>query len=281
MLGKKAAYAAVPAAALGLTLFAPATAFAGDDGLAGSLELGGQGEGKVDTTVAKSDIESLNGTDASGKAIVVLRGHEAHVKLFVRDVLEDAPHAQHFHIQGEGRCPTPQADTNGDGIISTVEGQPAYGSIGASLTTEGDTSAQSALAVDRFPTAPNGFITYQRTFEVNDATAQSIREDNAVIVVHGIDANDSGAYDGAAKSELNPALPLEATAPAACGGVDTIARVGGNLDLGGALDLNLDEIAEGDFAEDLTSGFNSFSEGRDQLESGDSPLGGRLTNLFF
>lgn len=295
MLGKKAAYAVVSVGALGLALATPTAAFADDDGLLGSIEFDGQGHGGVRTTVAKADLDPLNHTEAEGKAFITLRGREANVVVFARDVLEDAPHAQHFHIQGRGECPTMAADTNGDGIISTVEGRPAYGRIGASLTTEGDTSPASALAVKRFPTAPNGFITYQRTFTVNAATAESIREGNAVVVVHGIDTiNPSGAYDGEPRSLLNPALPLEATAPAACGGVDTIVSVGGSLDLEGFFELNLDELLDPDFAEDFSSDFDGLGEdheaearesghSEDSVDSDDQLLGGsgnRLTDAL-
>jgi len=39
------------------------------------------------------------------------------------------------------------------------------------------------------------------------------------VVVHGVDDNGNGQYDmaGAGASELNPAVPAEATDPAACG----------------------------------------------------------------
>ena len=66
----------------------------------------------------------------------------------------DSVHARHIHIDGQGRCPT-AADAgthNGNTAISTVDGQPAYGMIGTSLTTSGGTSPSSALAIDRFPT---------------------------------------------------------------------------------------------------------------------------------
>ena len=39
------------------------------------------------------------------------------------------------------------------------------------------------------------------------------------MVVHGVDDNGNGQYEmaGAGASELNPAVPAEATDPAACG----------------------------------------------------------------
>ena len=78
------------------------------------------------------------------------------------------------------------------------------------------TSPASALAVDRFPST--GTFLYNRTFTVSQEVATAIRQDNAVIVVHGIDYNGNGTYDGyLGASELDPSLPQEATAPAICG----------------------------------------------------------------
>jgi hypothetical protein len=48
--------------------------------------------------------------------------------------------------------------------------------------------------------------------------ASYIRENNAVLVVHGVDYNHNGLYDGTLdRSDLNRSIPGEATAPALCG----------------------------------------------------------------
>jgi hypothetical protein len=46
-----------------------------------------------------------------------------------------------------------------------------------------------------------------------------------VLVVHGVDSNRSGAYDGSLKSDLDPSLPMEATAPAACGTINPLVTL--------------------------------------------------------
>jgi hypothetical protein len=97
---------------------------------------------------------------------------------------------------------------------------PAYGPIVASLTTRGDTSPASALAVNRFPTAPMGAIHYNRSINFSSAAvARAIKNGKGVIVIHGIDYNHNGKYDFASvgKSALNPSLPAEATDSALCG----------------------------------------------------------------
>ncbi|NEE50180.1 hypothetical protein G3M55_36935, partial [Streptomyces sp. SID8455] len=70
------------------------------------------------------------------------------------------------------RCPDKSADKDGDGIVTTAEGLPTYGDINISLTTKGDTSKDSGLAVDRMPVADkNGKLTYSRTITVSQDVA--------------------------------------------------------------------------------------------------------------
>jgi hypothetical protein len=174
------------------------------------------------TTLAFVRLGDLNDSGAHGIGTVRLRGTTVDVRLVVTGLLRRAPHAMHFHAGAQGRCPGGSADTNDDGVVSVTEGHPFYGDVVTSLTTSGDTSASSALAIDRFPTAPRGSVVYNRQFTVSTTVAAKIRQRNAVLVVHGIDSNGSGAYDGPLKSDLDPSLPMEATAPAACGKVSPL-----------------------------------------------------------
>jgi hypothetical protein len=112
-----------------------------------------------------------------------------------------------------------------DNLITTVEGLPAYGPIQVSLTTKGDTSPASALAVDRFPVAnEKGSVNYERTLSVSRNVYRNLGE--KAIVQHGVDLNDNGRYDfrSAGRSELDPSLPQEATIPANCGVINPIER---------------------------------------------------------
>jgi hypothetical protein len=104
-------------------------------------------------------------------------------------------------------------------LIDTPEGQPFYGGIRLSLTTSGDVTAASGLAVDRFPTADaDGSYVYERTFELPAGTVPTDLLDG-VVVVHGISElfGDDAAYDGEPRSSINSDLPLEATIPALYG----------------------------------------------------------------
>lgn len=172
----------------------------------------------AESTTFTADLSELNGSGVSGTADLAVDGTSVDVTITASGLAPGQPHAQHIHgVIGEtSACPTPDADSDGDGLVSTAEGVPFYGGIQASLTTEGDTSADSGLAVDRFPVAgDDGSVTYTRTFDLPQEVADDLG--NLHIVVHGIDLDDSGAYDGDAVSSLDDSLPLEATIPAACG----------------------------------------------------------------
>lgn len=106
------------------------------------------------------------------------------------------------------------ADKDNDGFISVAEGVPFYGAIVDSLTTSGDTSPASALALERFPVANNaGSYTYERTFMLSDDTDL----DEAHVIIHGADIDQNGAYDGEKQSSIAEGVPFEATVPVACG----------------------------------------------------------------
>lgn len=180
------------------------------------------------------DLESLNDSGATGAALISFDDRKLTVKIEATGLVPGQPHAQHIHGSTDGhdfRCPDASADKDGDGIVSTAEGLPQYGDINISLTTKGDTSKDSGLAVDRMPVADkDGKLTYSRTIDVSQDVVDHFRDLH--IVQHGIDRNDDGAYDfGAGKSELDPKLPQEATAPADCGMVE--GATVGSMPVGG------------------------------------------------
>ena len=171
-----------------------------------------------------AQLHQLNHSGVSGKAAVSVRGKRLDVRVTARGLLAKAPHAVHIHYGEQARheCPTLADDADYDGRLTTLEGVPAYGPVAVSLTTKGDTSPASALAVDRFSTAPHGKLHYHRhKIKTSKTVAKAIRDGEAVVVVHGVDHNHNGMYDfGAGKSDLDPKLPAEATNPAACGVLD-------------------------------------------------------------
>lgn len=176
-----------------------------------------------------AQLSPLNGSGDSGSASVSVSGNQVTVRVETNGVSPNAPHAQHIHIGGSNTCPPTSAAGQNEprDLIDTAEGQPSYGEVRVSLTTQAGTAADSALAVDRFPMADqNGRYVYTRTFDLpSGVTAEDVSR--GVIVVHGISElfGDRGAYDGEPRSSLNPELPLEATIPALCGKL-TAAQVG-------------------------------------------------------
>ena len=173
----------------------------------------------------QADLNPLNRSGASGKVNLTLENTRLTTTM-VRShgLAPELPHAQHIHgmAQAISECPTLRADDNGDGLVNTAEGLPSYGPIAVSLTTRGDTSPASALAVKRFPVAnEGGALQYTRTFGIPSKVARNLGD--FAIVQHGIDLNHNGRYDfSAGPSELDPSLPQEATIPANCGVIDRV-----------------------------------------------------------
>jgi hypothetical protein len=131
------------------------------------------------------------------------------------------PHVQHIHGGAMGVCPSASADLNGDGLITTTEGQPEYGAIQTTLSTSGDTSPAAGTNVK---TAPSGSsFTYDRTITLDAATVASIQKGIGVIVIHGLDPATAPKAATTEKSELVPSLPQAATAPALCGSLVSAA----------------------------------------------------------
>ncbi len=159
----------------------------------------------------------LNGEDDGAAALVVEVSGTTVSFALAAENLADGPHAAHIHFGADAAhaCPTEDADTNDDGQILTSEGVPLYGGIVLSLTTEGDTSPASALDVPRFATGSD-FEYLREEIEVTEDVAAALLSGQAVAVVHGVDADGSGTYDGP-PSELDPSVPEEATLPALCG----------------------------------------------------------------
>lgn len=163
------------------------------------------------------------GSRVSGNARITVDGNQVTVRIQAKGLSPNLVHVQHIHGIGENKCPTAERrdDRVNDGLIDTVEGLPDYGAIQVSLTTRGDASPGSGLAVERFPVADeHGKLKYERTFTIGADFPEQVAENlqRHHFVVHGIDVNRNGAYDfEAGTSGLTLSLPLEAELPATCG----------------------------------------------------------------
>lgn len=171
--------------------------------------------------VTEAKLRPLNDSPVTGTAVVTVDGRRLDVQVNATRLLKRMPHAQHIHFGQRARheCPTVRDDDNADHRLNTVEGLPAYGPVRVSLTTRGDTSPKSVLAVNRFPKARDRQINYERNnIRTQREVARGIANGEAVVVIHGIDHNGNGKYDfNAGRSELDSSLPAEATDTVACG----------------------------------------------------------------
>ena len=202
---------------IGGTGLLAAAALAATLGPGTALATGGESSG-----TNRAALNSLNNSGVTGRAEVRSQFRQLRVEVDAHGLAKGLPHAQHIHFGATARneCPTvAQDDDNGDFRLETLEGAPAYGPVRVSLTKRGDTSADSVLAVDRYPTAPRGHLHYARDMKTSGEVARGIRAGKAVVVIHGVDYNGNGEYDfaSAGESDLNSDLPAEATDPAACG----------------------------------------------------------------
>jgi hypothetical protein len=174
---------------------------------------------KPPTTAALAQVPT-NHVTGSGTATVRLAGDVAKITVTTNglDENEALVHPMHIHAGGKGECPPASAarPQNGHLAISTIDGLLYYGDAVTALTTSGETSPSSILALKRFPSG--GDIRYSRTITLSARVAAYIRRNNAVVVVHGTDYDRSGSYSGVLeRSELNKTLPATETAPALCG----------------------------------------------------------------
>lgn len=191
----------------------------------------------------QANLTELNGSGTTGTATVTTNGRQVTVKVNTTGASANLVHGQHIRIGGQGTCPGPNADTNKSGFVNTVEGKPFYGEVKVSLTTQGSTGTDSALAADRYPKADaKGNVTYTRTFTLpSGVNAQDLA--NAVVVQHGISKlyDKPDQYDGHPRSTVSKDLPFEATAPAACGTLSSTPA--GGVNTGGGATAGIESSA--------------------------------------
>ena len=221
-----------------LALAAPATC---------ALIFAGATGASADEAYTMSLVDTMgNNSGSKSTAQVTLNGDSMTIKINGTGFTPNSPHAQHFHgsfsDDKDFTCPTSAADADGDGQVNVEEGLPMYGDVMISLTTKGDTSPKSGLAVDRMPVADaDGNLSYSRTIQLPEGAGAKLR--NLHVVQHGLDANGNDKYDMDALGESTFAkslgvngIPEEATNPATCGtisGASAGAAPTGGVETGG------------------------------------------------
>ena len=184
------------------------------------------------------DLHAVNGSGARATATLSSNPDGSlSVALTGDGFTPNAAHAQHIQGAIKSRrffCPPASADQDGDGQVATEEAVSQSGEILLSLTTQGDTSPDSALALGRMPVADDsGFLGYSRRIparRVPDGLIENL--ENLHIVQRGLDVNGNGKYDLKglgesvfAASRGSQDVPEEATNPAACGQVTPVGSV--------------------------------------------------------
>lgn len=184
-----------------------------------------EGDDGVEETglpAGNGEFDELNGSGVDGDVAVVIDSSTMSITLSAESLSADLPHAMHVHFDPAqpSECPDlDEFDVDGDALLTTAEGVPAYGPVQFALTVDGDTSPDSGLALDRFAIADtDGMLTYARDIEVSDPNMLAGMQ--VAVVIHGMDIDESGEYDGDLASSLDPSVPLEATIPVACAVVE-------------------------------------------------------------
>lgn len=252
--------------------------------------------GAAAQSMTQATMQPINGSGASGTTWIELNGdNSATFTVNMNGVAAGLPHAQHVHFGGTTESPdgpmTPPAEAASDlersntttanagvseadgqdvpegsqidhnSLTETLEGKPYYGDVQISLTTEGDTSPSSGLAVDRFPAGnDSGSYNYERTIDLTDEQVSQVESGDVEIVVHGadfwgegapdtpdgaysytFDSNNDGDDNATAAADVYPKspladalgagpLPLEATLPVATGNFSEVPT--GSVDTG-------------------------------------------------
>lgn len=175
-----------------------------------------QADAASESEVYKVKLEALN-TDAGyravkGEANLRIIGDKLTVQVNANGLQPGMVHPQHIHAAGS--CPSPAADSNGDGFIDVVEGVPSYGGILIPLDAElTNLSFQTS-----FPNPENdaGAITYRESASVASLeaeTGEDLNLDGRHIVLHGV----SSQTNLPESVQSLGGLPAYLTLPVACG----------------------------------------------------------------
>ena len=134
---------------------------------------------RADTTVT-AQLDEANDSGVTGTATLTATDSGGlRVVIQGEGYVPGVPHAQHIHgstSAGHFMCPSMENDIDGDGLLTNEEASGEYGQVFMALTTEGDASAESGLALDRMPVADaSGRIEYDRTFSADEAARRAGR----------------------------------------------------------------------------------------------------------
>ncbi len=168
------------------------------------------------------------GRSASGTATLNVEGDRLTITLEASGLAPGVMHLQHYHGFPDGTdatCPTPAADTNGDGLVDLLETEPM---AGTTMVPFHATPASLEIPSATYPTADaQGAIRYEQAAAVGELEAAlrskfngaGLELEKRVVFIHGV------APDAELPPSVQslPGVPAQVTIPVACG---TIERAG-------------------------------------------------------
>jgi hypothetical protein len=164
---------------------------------------------------------SLLGSTPAGEARLEIRGDSLSITIDVRGVPPGMAHLQHFHGFEDGsaaRCPGPDADQNGDGIVDVTETASMAGTTMVPFHVE---PKNLEIAAETYPRADQqGSYSYRQTVALEELRLAFRQKfggdldlDRRVVFIHGVPED----MELPATAHTKAGLPAHATLPIACG----------------------------------------------------------------
>lgn len=170
----------------------------------------------------------LTKEEVSGFANFIIKDGQLNITVAAKGLAPSIAHIQHFHgfkvSTKEAACPTPEADTNDDGIVDLIETHPH---TGVTLIPFNDAPAELTILSESYPVAnENGLSTYQISVSVESLKsaiqdAYGIGElslANWVVYIHGVPEGTSLPET----VQSLPDVPAQVTVPLACGEIEVL-----------------------------------------------------------
>lgn len=168
------------------------------------------------------------GRSAGGTATLHVEDGRLTITVAADGLAPETMHLQHYHGFPEGKdasCPTPQADTNGDGFIDLIETE---ATAGTTMVPFHDDPASLDIASETYPVATEeGAVRYSQTVAVDELEraledkfgVSELALERRVVFLHGT-APDADLPESVRSL---PGVPAQATLPVACGAIERAA----------------------------------------------------------
>jgi hypothetical protein len=172
-----------------------------------------------------ADLSPLNAhlldSAPAGEVSLETRGDSLIIMVTARGLPPGMMHLQHFHGFEDGspaRCPGPDADANGDGVVDVIETAPMAGTTMVPFHAD---PASMEIDTETYPHADTQGTYSYRTAVSLDSLRSAFRAkfggdlalDRRVVFVHGVPQD----VDLPGSAETKAGLPVHVSLPIACG----------------------------------------------------------------